>query len=305
MAGKRRARVVRMRAFAKINLSLQVVARRRDGYHDLRTVLQSLALHDTLTFRTTRGPFRISCDDEACPIDEANLVWKAAERVWAAAHRRGAPRGVDIRITKRIPLEAGLGGGSSDAAAAIQALSALWRVELNRDRMRKIAAALGADVAYFLEGGTVLALERGDLLFPMEDSARAWVVLLIPPFGVRTKDAYGWWDRRHARRARLPLARRARADVDSPRSGNDLQTVVAARHPEIARMVAALQRAGAGQAAMSGSGSAVFGLFARRTDATRAASGLARRGLRVILTATLGRSRYRRLRHLPAKQRIV
>src|SRR5262245_49718815 len=100
---------MRVRAFAKINLSLRVLGRRADGYHELRTIFQSIALHDTLTIRRVRGPFALTCDDPECPADRTNLVWRAAERVWRAAGRRGPLRGLTIRIDKRIPMQAGLG----------------------------------------------------------------------------------------------------------------------------------------------------------------------------------------------------
>ena len=141
-----------------------------------------------------RGAFRIECAHPACPTDRANLVWRAAELVWQAAGRRGLPRDIVVTIEKRIPLQAGLGGGSSDAAAAIRALSRVWQLDLSRDRQHEIAAALGADVPFFLQGGTALGVERGDLLFPLADLPVAWVTLVIPPFGVSTKDAYRWWD---------------------------------------------------------------------------------------------------------------
>src|SRR5262244_1191420 len=168
---------MRVRAFAKINLSLRVLGTRADGFHELQTIFQSISLHDTLTIRRARGPLRLTCDDPACPADETNLIWRAADRVWKAARRRGAPSDLTIRVRKRIPLSAGLGGGSSDAAAAIRAFARLWHVD---DRhARAIGRELGADVPYFFEGGTVLGLERGDLLFPLLDRPRAWVVLVV------------------------------------------------------------------------------------------------------------------------------
>src|SRR5262249_7245357 len=108
---------------AKINLSLQVLGTRRDGYHELRTIFQSIALHDTLTIRRASGPFRVACDDPACPSDRTNLVWRAADATWKAAGRRGAPHGLIVDIVKRVPVQAGLGGGSSDGAAAIRAFA--------------------------------------------------------------------------------------------------------------------------------------------------------------------------------------
>src|SRR4051812_45294960 len=171
---------MRVQAFAKINRSLRVLGTRADGYHELRTIFQSIALHDTLTIRASRGPLRLTCDDPACPADERNLIWRAAARMWTASGRRGAPNGIAIDLKKRIPMQAGLGGGSSDAAAALRALAARWRV--SNAKVREAAVALGADVPYFLEGGTCLGLERGDLLFPLIDAAPAWVVLVLPDF---------------------------------------------------------------------------------------------------------------------------
>jgi 4-diphosphocytidyl-2-C-methyl-D-erythritol kinase len=271
---------MRVRAHAKINLSLRVLGTRADGYHELRTIFQSIALHDTLTIRRVRGPFRVACDDLGCPVDESNLVWKAAARLWKASGRRGAPRGIVVDLVKRIPMQAGLGGGSSDAAATLIALGRLWRVK--PDRIRDAGAAVGADVPFFFEGGTALGLDRGDLLFSLLDRPRAWVVLVLPDFGVSTKDAFGWWDE-----AALPRVTRETA--------NDLQAPVAAHHPVIARIVTALEREGAAQASMSGSGSAVFGLFSSRTAADRAARRVgSTAGCRVLVTRTLTRAEYQR-----------
>lgn len=288
----RSSRELRVCAFAKINLALRVLGRRPDGYHELRTVFQSLALHDILTVRRERGPFRLECGDPDVPAGRSNLIAKAAAAMWKAAGRSGAPRDVVIALVKNIPIAAGLGGGSSDAAATLRALAMRWRVD--EGRVRKVAASLGADVPYFLEGGTALGLDRGDLLFPLVDYPNAWVTLVIPPFGISTKEAYGWFDRDTRGNRRAHAARRLQPDA----SGlglplvNDLQRPVARRHPEIARLVAALRRAGAFHAAMSGSGSAVFGLFDRRTRATDAARVLAGRSRHALVTRTLTRAEY-------------
>jgi 4-diphosphocytidyl-2-C-methyl-D-erythritol kinase len=280
---------MRVHAPAKINLSLRIVGRRPDGYHELRTIFQSIALHDTLTIRRRRGPFALTCDDAACPADNTNLVWRAAARVWAASGRRGGPRDVEIALTKRIPMQAGLGGGSSDAAAALRALASLWRV--SDSRWRDIAMSLGSDVPYFLEGGTVLGLGCGEVLFPLAAQPAAWVAVAVPRFGVRTPDAYAWWDKaRAAGRPRRGLA-------------NDLQAPVAARHAAISRFVNAMRRAGALHAAMSGSGSAVFGLFAHRASAVRAARALERGEpmvSRICVTHTINRAAYQRLAGIAA-----
>ena len=289
--------VMRVRAFAKINLSLRVLGARADGYHDLRTIFQSIALHDTLTIRAARGPFRVTCDDPSCPTDDTNLVWRAANHLWQAAGRRGILRDVSIDVKKRIPLQAGLGGGSSDAAAALRALARLWRVD--ERRVRATAGRLGADIPYFLKGGTVLGLERGDLLFPLIDPPQAWVVLVLPPFGVSTKEAFAWWDADTAAHRGGGADPRVRPWGDTgvgPYGGyelvNDLEAPVASRHAAITRAVAALRKAGAAHAAMSGSGSAVFGLFVRQSDARRAARALAGRTRTTLVTRTLNRSKY-------------
>ena len=176
-------------------------------------------------------------------------------------------------------MQAGLGGGSSDAAAALRAFCRLWKIKPSPEELQHAAASLGADVPYFLHGGTALGFHRGDLLVPLDDIDPAWAVLVIPDFGVSTKEAFAWWDQQKA-------ARRSRAS-------NDLQSVVAKRHPVVAKLVRALNKEGAFLASLSGSGSAVFGLFSRRSDAQAAARILA--GPRTFVTPTLTRAACRRL----------
>jgi 4-diphosphocytidyl-2-C-methyl-D-erythritol kinase len=277
---------VRLSAFAKINLDLRVLGTRPDGYHELRTTFQSVALADTLTFTRSRGAFHIICQDPACPTGRTNLVWRAAALVWKAGGRRGVPKGVTVHIDKRVPVQAGLGGGSSDAAAALRALPKLWRVRIAAHTLQRLASELGADVPYFLEGGTALGLNRGDVLVPLDDIARAWVVLIVPEFGVSTKEAFGWWDESAGRRRR-------RASGRSTRGANDLEAVVAARHPIVRRLTRRLTREGASLASLSGSGSAVFGLFASRVAAERAAAAFS--GHRVFVARTLSRRECRKL----------
>jgi 4-diphosphocytidyl-2-C-methyl-D-erythritol kinase len=277
-------------AFAKINLDLRVLGVRPDGYHELRTTFQSIALADALTFTHIPGPFRIVCDDPDCPADSRNLVWRAAELLWKAARRTGVPRDVVVTIAKRIPIQGGLGGGSSDAAAALTALASLWRIRLTGARLSGLARVIGADVPYFLEGGTAAGQARGDRIFRLPDIPAAWVVLVVPRFGVSTAEAFRWWDTQQGRN------RRAGAEGEIAIT-NDLQRVVSRRHPIVSRLLAALERAGAFHASLSGSGSAVFGLFRRRARAERAARALRRTGPRrlVLLTRTLSRQEFRKL----------
>ena len=306
-------------AFAKINLDLRVLGVRPDGYHELRTTFQSIALSDRLTFTRTRGPFRIECDEPAFPTGRSNLIWKAADLVLKLARRRESPSGVTVRVEKNIPMQAGLGGGSSDGAAALRALCRMWKVTPSPEELHHAAATLGADVPYFLEGGTALGFHRGDLLFPLDDIAPAWVVVVVPDFGVSTKDAFAWWDhdvrlKAHATAGRATAghataghataghatAGHVASGVGHVASGfsrtkasNDLEKVVARRHPVVSTLVRALNKEGAFHAALSGSGSAVFGLFSRRSAAQAAARALA--GPRTFVTPTLSRRACRRL----------
>jgi len=270
-------------AFAKINLELRVLGIRPDGYHELRTTFQSIALADTLTFTRTRGPFKIECDDPSFPADNTNLIWKAGERVLRMARSRDPLFGVTVRVEKNIPMQAGLGGGSSNAAAALRAFCRLWKVKATAEELQHAAASLGADVPYFLHGGTALGFHRGDMLVPLDDIAPAWAVIVVPEFGVSTREAFGWWDEE---KKAASASRRTSAS-------NDLQGVVARRHPVVTRLVRALNKVGAFHASLSGSGSAVFGLFSRRSDARAAARALA--GPRTFVTPTLTRAACRRL----------
>jgi 4-diphosphocytidyl-2-C-methyl-D-erythritol kinase len=293
------------RAHAKINLDLRIVGRREDGYHDLRTMFQSLALHDRLVFRRCRGAFGIESAASDMPTDARNLVWRAAQALWSASGRTGEVRGVHVAIEKRIPSQAGLGGGSSDAAATLVALNELWRARFDAGDLARLGASLGADVPYFLLGGTALGLGRGEMLYPLPDVPSMGVLLVKPAFGVSTADAYGWYGAApqqgsgHAQALSVPW-------YPGPLViANDLEAPVTGHHPELLGIRRALLRRRAEVALMSGSGSAVFGLFPTVQSARAAAAGLARpprgrtgaaagRPWRVIVTRFIGRGAYRR-----------
>ena len=286
-----------MRAFAKINPTLHVVGRRDDGYHDLNVTFQSLALHDTIVFTPARGPFTIVCDEPSVPSDRTNLIWRAAAALWRVARRRGSPPNVRVDLVKRIPTQAGLGGGSSNAAATLRALDSLWRTELDPDALHGIAASLGADVPYFLTGGSALGLDRGDRVFALPDWPSVWVTLVQPSFGVSTREAYAWLDRdRRMNRNRRSSTRNGWAALGwrlpPHEAGNDFERSVSRRHPAIARLIRGLERCGAVHAAMSGSGSAVFGVFRSRAAAETAALAMAAPRQPAIVTRTIGRREY-------------
>lgn len=285
-------RRVKVRAAAKINLSLGVGAARADGYHQVRTVLQAIDLHDTLTFTCRRGPFAIACDDPAVPVDSRNLIWKAAFEL-ARITERPDVDGVEVRVQKRVPMEAGLGGGSADAAATLRALSVLWGLNLDAAALASVARLLGADVPFFLMGGAAFGSGRGDDLLPLADVAPFHVVIAKPDRGVQTAAAYQWFDEDGG----MPAASRALAAWPEALLSvrNDLEPPVTRRRPEVAELVARLEEAGADAAAMSGSGSAVFGLFGTSAKAVRAARAVAGPGVRILRARTLGRRPYNRL----------
>jgi 4-diphosphocytidyl-2-C-methyl-D-erythritol kinase len=292
------ARSVTIRAHAKINLDLRVLGTRPDGFHELRTVFQALELHDTIECIPRVGPFAIECETAGVPLDRSNLAWRAAEALWRSLRREGSVRDVLVRVHKRIPLQGGLGGGSTDAAATLLALAHAWRLPLRPNQFVDVASTLGADVPFFLSGGTALGLGKGDEIYPLADLPRHWVVLLVPGFGVASVDAYGWYDAeretghgsmvREAQYVPGPWPSRAAQMI------NDLEAPIARHHPEIEQMKTALRRAGALAAAMSGSGSTVFGLFQKRRDAVLAVERLSGSGWRVVLTESLGRGEYAR-----------
>ena len=281
--------MVRTRAFAKLNLTLGVGPARADGYHQVRTVLQAIDLHDTLTFSARKGAFAIACSEERIPTDSRNLIWKAAYEL-SRAIGRPTVDGVSVRLQKRIPAEAGLGGGSSDAAAALRALNVIWKAGLDTAALSSVARLVGADVPFFLVGGAAYGSGRGDDLLPLADIRPFHIVIAKPDFGVATAAAYGWFDEDGGVQ---DAPRSLAAWKEAPLSvRNDLEPPVARRHPLVAELVDALEQAGAAAAAMSGSGSAVFGLFEAPERAARAARAVARPSVRILRGRTLGRREY-------------
>ena len=293
------------RAHAKINLDLRVVARRADGYHDLRTMFQSLALHDRLVFRRTRGAFALESAATDMPTDRSNLVWRAAQALWSASGRTAEVRGVHVTVEKRIPSQAGLGGGSSDAAATLMALNELWRTRFAPGDLVRLGASLGADVPYFLVGGTALGLGRGETVYPLPDVPSMGVLVVKPSFGVATADAYRWYAAARRQPSQNVQALAVPWYPGPLVIANDLEAPVMRHHPELVAIRRALLRKGAEVALMCGSGSAVFGLFPTVESARTAAAGLRRparaggrrgggRPWHVVATRFIGRAGYRR-----------
>ncbi len=289
---------------AKINLGLRVLNRGSDGYHELRTIYQTISLADQLRVAYDPGgdgEVAFHCSDISLSTRN-NLALRAAES-WLRAG--GWPGTVAIELKKRIPAGAGLGGGSSDAGAVLLALRRLLEPRPHPRMLAEVAAALGSDVPFFLEGGTAVGLGRGEEVYPLPDQPRRWLVLVAPEIFVSTPEAYrALWKSR----ARLTAAERQhiingfRASiVSSEESGaldpaklpvNDFESVVFQQFPVLRKWKKRLIEAGAPVAMMSGSGSAVFGVFSSRRRAREACKVLRRFSGQVYLAETVGRSSY-------------
>ncbi len=285
---------LRIPAFAKINLCLHVLGRRPDGYHELRTVFQTISLHDTLELELIRRPgVWLETDEPHLPVGRENLVARALTALRSELKLRS---GVQAHLEKRIPIARGLGGGSSDAAAALLGLLHLTRQRLSLERLVEIAASLGADVPFFLFGGRALGVGRGDEIYPLPDDRKHSVVVVSPrDIAVSTREAYARLD------SRLTKGRAASRlwsfcalcwSAQETSLANDFEGTVFRRHPRLAKLKRGLLRRGAAEAALAGSGSAVFGIFRSPAQARRAAQGFPKD--QVFIVETLAREEYRR-----------
>ena len=268
-----------IRAPAKLNLRLKVTGKRPDGYHELVSVMVPVALFDRLELRRTgRGRIDLSCRGRPVPVSEDNLIFRAARRFYS---RTGIEPGISIRMTKRIPVSAGLGGGSSDAAATLRALNEIHGSPLDPGKLAEVAVGLGADVPFFLKRGPCLATGIGEVLSPIRNWPEFWYVIVSPPCTVSTAwvyanlnltlttGEYGYINR---------LLRKASFTIGELLE-NDLETVTIPRFPLIAAIKKALLAEGASGALMSGSGASVFGIFLSREQADVAKDRLALRGM--------------------------
>jgi 4-diphosphocytidyl-2-C-methyl-D-erythritol kinase len=264
---------VRVRCPAKINLALRVLGHREeDGYHELDTVFQAIDLWDTLEARPAAG-LRLTCSDPRVPTDASNLVLRAA-RLLSERQGRATP-GAELTLRKAIPMGGGLGGGSSDAAGALLLCARLWGMSCDRGELARLGSRLGADVPFFLHGGTARGLGRGDRITPLEFAGEHPLVLGFPPFGISTREVF---DRLRARLTppengvSLPrsFVHKCPPGNDFSLAVNDLEAVVFEVWPELERFRNALAETGAVKALMSGSGSTVYGIFADPEERGRA-----------------------------------
>ena len=251
-----------LKAYAKINLGLEVLGKRPDGYHEVAMIMQSVSLHDIVKLSCREEAISLSCDRTNLPCDHSNLAFRAADLL---RREVGVACGVHIELTKRIPLAAGLAGGSTDAAAVLKGLNRLWRLDLPASELERLAARLGSDVPFCLWGGTSLATGRGEILTPLPDFTGHGVVLVNPPLQVSTAWVYGnYHDAAGNRRRDIASLRHSIKQQDfSAVAGavfNDLETVTIPAYPQVAAIKEQLLQAGAAGVLMSGSGPTVFAL---------------------------------------------
>lgn len=296
------ARGLRLRAPAKINLALEVTRRRRDGFHDIDTVLTTLALCDDVRLRPLDGP-----DDRldvafsgryassvVSTVEGDDLCSRAAR---ALAEAAGRTPDVAIEVTKRIPVAVGLGGGSSDAAAVLRGLNELWGLDWPLERLTDIAAGIGSDIPFFLHGGAARCTGRGEVVEPLRDLRPLQLLLLLPPVPAvegKTARRYGalttadFSDGKHARRLAASLARHAPPPVRD--LVNVFEAVVERTEPELLMHYVTYRAAGAPQLHLCGAGPALFLLVSKRAKLAALRRGFEATGAEVIETATLARA---------------
>ncbi len=282
-----------LHSHAKINFYLDVLDKRADGFNNIETIFQTVSLSDRLTLKVVESGLNLSCDHAALAAEADNLVLRAARALQA---HTGCDLGVEMRLEKRIPIAAGLAGGSGDAAAALVGLNTLWGLDLDPETLARIALTLGSDVPYCLRGGTAIATGRGEVIEPLPEVPTTWLVLVHPPVGVSA----GWvythpqLQRSEERPVNERTPRFAEAIAALSRGDlaaavfNRMESVVFAEHPQLASWKAQLLELGAIAAAMSGSGPTIYGIFATEADARHAAAAIAGAPVSVAHTVSAG-----------------
>lgn len=268
--------MVTVEANAKINLTLDILGKRPDGFHEVAMVMQSIGLHDTLTMEKTDGEIALSINVPWLKADEKNLAWRAAELV---RQEYGLKGGVRMELTKRIPIAAGLAGGSADAAAVLKGMNELYNLQMSEARLCELGAKLGSDIPFCLMGGTMIATGRGEVLTRLADMPETWVVLAKPRISVSTAWAYQNYDEQGAERhpdneaIKKAIARGNRKAVAGLLC-NVLESVTIKKYDVIADYKQMMLDKGAMASMMSGSGPTVFGLARNREQAEAIANVL-------------------------------
>ena len=268
--------MIKIEGNAKINLTLDILGKRPDGYHEVAMVMQSVGLHDTIEMDKAKEGISLSINVPWLRADEKNLAWRAAALM---QQEYGLPGGVKMRLTKRIPVAAGLAGGSADAAAVLRGMDQLYELGLSEDKLCELGARLGSDIPFCLRRGTMLATGRGEVLTRLADMPETWVVLAKPRISVSTAWAYQNYDEQGAEqhpdneRIQQEIARGDRKGV-AKLLCNVLESVTIKRYAVISRYKELMMEQGAMASMMSGSGPTVFGLAESRGTANKIADCL-------------------------------
>lgn len=276
---------LRMPSHAKINLGLYVLGKRPDGYHDIWTIFQELEFHDVLYFTKRDAPLTLTTNHPTLPVGDENLVCRAAR---AFAQKTGCPTQLAIHLEKQIPLGAGLGGGSSNAAAALCGLNQLFQVGASREELAALGATLGSDVPFFLHGGTAIGTGRGEQIEPLPDLPPCWILLINPRIHVSSAWAY---KNINLKLTNFPtknnvFSQQHNAVTDALRTlENMLEEPVISHYPIIASIKNLLLEEGAEWASMSGSGSTVFGVFKEKELAEQALRQIERPDWLLVVTS--------------------
>lgn len=262
-----------LKAFAKVNLGLDVLSRREDGYHEVSMVMQSIRLFDRLIMEpNTSGDIRLSCNLSYLPLNSGNLVYQAIDLMRKEFNIKD---GLTVRIEKHIPVAAGLAGGSSDAAAALIGMNQLFSLGIREERLKELGVTLGADIPFCIMRGTALSQGIGEILTPLPPLPECWLVIVKPAFSMSTRFVYQHLDLSTALHPDIDgmvgAIREGNLEGVTSRMGNSLEQVTAAHFPEIISLKEKMVDSGAMNAIMSGSGSTVFGVFDRKDLALAAA----------------------------------
>ena len=264
---------ISINAMAKINLGLDVLRRRENGYHDVKMVMQTVNIYDTLEFvKLQESKIVVKTDTMELPTDENNLIYKATKLLF---EKCGVTQGVEITLTKRIPIAAGMAGGSTDAAAALVGINKLFELNLSMDELKEIGVKIGADVPYCIEGGTALSEGIGEILTKLHDAPDCFVVVAKPEISVSTKYVY---ENLHANELKyhpdidgmVEAIQKKDLDGVCKRMENVLETVTETKYPIISELKKMLKDAGAENSLMSGSGPTVFAIFKEEETANKA-----------------------------------
>ncbi len=279
-------------AHAKINLTLNVIRRREDGYHEVEMVMQSLELADIVRLRQVESGIRLKTSSAQIPAGKDNLAWRAAQLMFGRFECTG---GLEIQLEKRIPVAAGLAGGSTDAAAVMRGINRLWGLQQSTEALCELGARLGSDVPFCVRGGTALARGRGELLTGLPDCPPLWLVLVKPPLGVSTAEVYGnlRLDRigeRPDNEKMIEALAEKRPGSIAAALGNVLEEVTVQMVPQVQGIKQELLRAGAVNAMMSGSGPTVFAIAEDENHARTLAKVFEHKEYTVIVTRTINQN---------------